>query len=209
MLAWLACVVLATVGAAPFPTIITAAADASPAERHAAYELASTLNSIGAQRFSVANATKQLATKPQIAVGFRASVLLGVPVTDFHGLGLEGFICKAAGSSAPTGSAVLSGGNASKRGALYAVNHFVESLGVRFFAQDTTVLPVALPTELPALDKIFTPALEYRQQFEFACNQATNASVDLNVHLGLNKDSLGGECGARVISSSPHAGSHT
>ena len=62
------------------------------------------------------------------------------------------------------GSVVLSGGHLAPRGALYAVNHFVEALGVQFLAQDTTVLPAALPKELPPMLKHgFVPKVRHSQ----------------------------------------------
>ena len=58
------------------PTVITTALDASPSERHAASDLAATLNNISgaARAFRVVAATRQRAiTTPQIAVGFGAA----------------------------------------------------------------------------------------------------------------------------------------
>ena len=95
--------------AAAIPTVIAVAADASPSERHAAADLAATLNKIGGSThaaFAVVAATKQRAGKPQIAVGFGAATLLGVPRSSLAGLGLEGYIA-ATGPAAAAGECAL------------------------------------------------------------------------------------------------------
>ena len=184
------------------PTVITTALDASPSERHAASDLAATLNNISgaARAFRVVAATRQRAiTTPQIAVGFGAATVLGVPPPDLKGLGLEGFVARifTGTSYAPAGSVALSGGFGAPRGVLYAVNDFLQALGVHRLAQDTTVLPAALPVALPPLRQTaFIPKLEYRQQYEFATNQPTQPAVDLAVQgLGLNAVSVQGHGG--------------
>lgn len=184
----------------PFPAVITLAADATPPERHAASDLARILRQItnGQREFAVTAPSKQLLRKPQIAVGYSAALALGVPASAVSGLGLEGFVALSAGAppvnfSIPTGSVCLTGGRGAPRGTLYATNFFLHKIGVRFLAQDTTVLPDRLPTVLPPLlRQPFSPRFEYRQQYDYALEQKTNASLDLNVHLGLNKGQLGG-----------------
>ena len=82
---------------------------------------------------------------------------------------------------------VLTGGLAAPRGTLYAVNAFLEQLGVQFLAQDVTALPARLPSALPPLDVRYIPQLEYRQIYEYGLNQNTTRSLDLNLHSRLNK----------------------
>lgn len=75
-------------------------------------------------------------------------------------------------------------------------------------SQDTTILPETLPLTIPsALHNVtYVPDLEYRQQYEFQTNQATEPSWDLNVRLGLsdtagNTDAAHG--GATIYASPP------
>jgi hypothetical protein len=150
---WLA--VAATAAATPIPTTITTAKDASASELHAAASLLSVLNQISGgsvtPAFQRATASPALAGTPQIAVGYGAAIALGAPATSLEGLGLEGFVATTAAPFVPPGSVMLSGGKAAARGALYAANNFTDAIGVLYLAQDTTVLPAALPP-LPSLN---------------------------------------------------------
>ena len=138
-----------------------------------------------------------------LAVGPGAASALdpGMPP---DGLGREGYLASSQPSDGvPAGSVALSGGPGAPRGTLYAVNAFMEAIGVTFLAQDTTLLPASLPP-LPALNtSSFVPRMEYRDQFEFPLMEKTNASLDLNVHLGLTINSDHPERGAQTIYAPP------
>ena len=72
----------------------------------------------------------------------------------------------ATATGVPLGYVILSGGLGAPRGALYAVDAFLEALGVRFFAPDATVVPSGQLSQLSillAMDLRQRPALEYRQ----------------------------------------------
>ena len=77
----------------------------------------------------------------------------------------------------PSGSVVLSGAQSAPRGTLYAVNSFLEAVGVEFLAQDTTILPLSLPQVLPPFSTTFVPALEYRDQFDYTMRVCTNSHI--------------------------------
>jgi hypothetical protein len=129
---------------------------------------------------------------------------------------------------------VLTGGDGAPRGALYAVDEFISGLGVLFLDRlpGGTKLPAAgLPSALPALDRKFVPPLEYRQQYQFGCNnyggcesghrgKATcpggvgNATMDWSVHRRLNKATLSGQSpdaahGSSVVYAAPPGFVHT
>ena len=171
------------------PRLITLGPAAGPAQRRAARELQTFLGKIsGGGPFVIANATAATRATPQIAVGFQPALLLLRDASVLSRLGVEGFVAMA---TAGGNSMVLSGGNSSSRGELYAVYFFLEQLGVRFLAVDTTVLPEALPTTLPALHERHVPSFEYRQQFSFSANMSPsqanfNDSMDFNLRLGNN-----------------------
>ena len=97
----------------------------------------------------------------------------------------------------------------------------LETIGVLFLDRlpGGTQLPAELPAELPALDRSFTPPLEYRQQYQFGCDNygeadVGNATMDWNVHRRLNKATLSGEYptqafGSSVVYASPPGFVHT
>eukprot|EP01043_Picozoa_sp_COSAG02_P074945 COSAG02_NODE_15227_length_1192_cov_1.489478_2_plen_145_part_01 len=72
------------------PRTVACAANASVPERYAAQQLVRYLRSIEAQ-VSLVNATPQLATTPQLAVGYDAARLVGVCAASMTGLGREGY----------------------------------------------------------------------------------------------------------------------
>jgi hypothetical protein len=133
--------------------VITVDAKASVPERRAAESLAAFLNRIsGAASFEVWPADAAIKGTPQIAVGFGAAMLLGVHHAAVEGLGLEGVLATTDSSQGvPPGSAALTGGEGAPRGALYAVDEFLERLGVQFLDRlpGGTRLPAALPDALP------------------------------------------------------------
>ena len=97
----------------------------------------------------------------------------------------------------------------------------LETIGVLFLDRlpGGTQLPAELPAELPALDRSFTPPLEYRQQYQFGCDNygeadVGNATMDWNVHRRLNKATLSGEYptqafGSSVVYAAPPGFVHT
>eukprot|EP01047_Picozoa_sp_COSAG01_P013572 COSAG01_NODE_641_length_14573_cov_17.634637_5_plen_296_part_00 len=191
-----------------FPTLVTVGASASVPEQLAATELAGYLNNISASSsFVVQPATAARKATPQIAVGYDAAILLGVHPDELASLGLEGILASTNLSrGVPTGSAALTGSKGAPRGALYAVVELLEAMGVQFLDRlpGGTQLPASLPAALPSLDRSFIPPLEYRQQYQFGCNNygvagtgapggVGNATMDWNVHRRLNKASLSGE----------------
>jgi hypothetical protein len=186
LLSWSCGLVIAAI-----PTNIVVGPNASAPERHAAAELAQMLGAIaGSTIFLVVSPTSSSSSMelaaPQIAVGSDAATRLGLAPAKLAGLGREGFVASTLqADGVPKGSLALSGGIGAPRGTLYAVNYFLEELGVQFLAQDTTIKPPSLPAALPILNRSFTPTMEYRLQFEYPLMQTTNASLDLNVHLGL------------------------
>ena len=209
-----------------FPSLIVVAAGASSSELHAASSLRATLHAIAPSRgFAIVTTAANAAnggSVPHIAVGHGAALALGAPPGLLAGLGTEGLLVATTGNGTwqlPPSCAVLTGGPAAPRGALYAVNVFLEALGVKFLGRYDTTMPAALPAVLPA--KLFTlslPRFEYRQLMEF---QATNfvpgrnystlpggltpasgasgaATVDFMVHRRLNSAGpLGGSAAAQ------------
>ena len=161
------------------PRTVAVAANGTAAERHAASQLAQFIGSIaGGEAVPVVNATASAAAQPQLAVGYHASRLLGVPAAALAGLGREGYVMRPIGPSL-----ALSGGPGAPRGTLYAVVEFLEALNVSFLAFDATVLPKQLPPALPQLRPRFVPPLEYRQTYGFQFL----LSADFAVHLRTNK----------------------
>lgn len=211
------------------PSLIAVAVNASLSEQRAAQELAVYLNNISATpRYHVTTASAATKATPQFAVGYGAAVQLGVRPAFVAELGLEGlFVSTNLSKGVPAGSIALTGSRGAPRGALYAVVEFLQALGVRFLDRlpGGTKLPAKLPSSLPMLDKNFVPSLEYRQQYQFGCNNyggsspgapggVGNETMDWNVHRRLNKVTLSGqsptpEFGSSVVYASPPGFVHT
>ena len=213
VLLWAAVALAEAAAAAAIPTTVVVGSNASLPERHAAAELTRVLANISSSSSFTTAATTVVtaaATPPSlgnasiIAVGWQASTTMGFPPAKLAKLGREGFVVSTQkADGVPPGSLVLSGGNGAPRGTLYAVNRFLEVLGVHYLAQDTTIFPASLPAALPALDTYFVPTMEYRDQFEYPLMQGSNASLDLNVHLGLTINADHPERGAASIYAPP------
>eukprot|EP01052_Picozoa_sp_SAG31_P027930 SAG31_NODE_2654_length_5292_cov_2.266898_2_plen_403_part_00 len=147
--------------------VVAVASDATAAEQEAAAELASMVGQLvrtpGALRIVTPAAA---AGKPQLAVGAAAAAAVGIAREDllFEALGAEGFVATSNRTAAlrASGSYALSGAPNSTSGTLYACYHLLRAFGVRFLAWDETMLPAAVPSPLPALDRTFLPAFEYR-----------------------------------------------
>eukprot|EP01052_Picozoa_sp_SAG31_P054437 SAG31_NODE_14494_length_803_cov_1.416193_1_plen_216_part_10 len=153
------------------PQLVTVGPSANPAQRRAAHDVARFLENIaaGTATWTIENASTLRASTPQIAVGLHAAALLGASgrAANFDGLGTEGFVALTWQSNI-----ILSGGRESLRGELYAVNYFLEQIGVRFLAPDVTVLPKQLPSTPVQLYERHIPSFEFRQQFTFQTNMA-------------------------------------
>lgn len=175
--------------ASPVPGIVTVDASASAAEQHAAATLTAFLCKIAARpnAFVVRRAETVAPLEPQIAVGAGAALRLGLNATDeLQELGLEGYLSVMVNNGS---SLVLTGRPDAPRGALYAVNFFLESLGVRFLAVDVTKLPAALPAAIPEACQrhVFVPQLEYRQLMEWQAGpMMSNSSYDYCLHRRLD-----------------------
>ena len=190
--------IMTTTGA-PVPLTVACAANASASERHAAAELAHYLEAITAKPVLAINATRSTANTPQLAVGYEAARLLGVSASALTSLGREGYVLHPSGASL-----ALSGGEGAPRGTLYAVNEFLEALGVQFLAIDVTTLPPKLPTQLPVLRPHFVPPLQYRQTYSFQFRGTplgVRLSADLNLHMRTNKANLnwGGPAASSIL----------
>jgi hypothetical protein len=140
--------------------VIVTQPGASPAERHAAEELAATLHQITGATFQ----TRELADNaPESAIVVGPGPLAGklfpdVPLSQFGG---EEYAIRTQG-----GRLLLAGGR--PRGTLYAVYRFLQDqLGVRWYAPWYTQIPRRESLNLAALNVRGKPAFEYRDPFWF------------------------------------------
>jgi hypothetical protein len=121
--------------------------------------------------------------QPYLAVGADAALATGVSAAQLSSgeLGEEGFVL----GTTTHGAVVLSGAPSASRGALYAVYHLLHLLGVRFLAENATVLPASCPAVMPpALRGPVTrhrPAFEYRAVNSWAALQ--NPAQAQRLHL--------------------------
>lgn len=147
---------------------IVVAADAAPAERHAARELRFHLERISGQRIDVVGASGS--SKPfRIVVGKHPLVReLGVDM-DCEALGSEGVRIRTVGPHL-----VLTG---NPRGTLYAVYVFLEEhLGCRWFTADCVTWPMDGRIRVGDLDIAYVPPLEYRASCSYGLLAPTFAA---------------------------------
>lgn len=119
---------------------ITVDPGASPAERHAAGELASFLGQVTGAVFPVV-APEQAGNRPQIAVGPGAVKALA-PDLSLGGLGDDGIFLHSLSAPRQPPHLLLSGGPGAARGTLYAVYTFLEEqVGLRWWTATESRIP--------------------------------------------------------------------
>ena len=141
---------------------VAIAANASEFELAAADELAHWGGQVGGRSgpLDIVDLA-EVGSQPHFALGVRAAVAAGVPVTHLspRALGDEGFVASNAHAA---GIVALSGAPNATRGTVYAAYHFLWLLGVRFLAENATIVP-ACPMALPQVNETnWKPAFEYR-----------------------------------------------
>lgn len=175
---------------------VALAAGASEFEWAAAEELALWAGRVGgrAAPLEVVDAAA-VGAKPHFAVGFGAALAAGVSAAQLSPdkLGNEGFM--ASSVHAP-GVVVLSGAPNATRGALYAGYHYLWLLGVRFLAENATIVPSCPVTGLPMVNETnWRPAFEYRAVNSWAALadplQAQRLHLNDGAHLVSASDSVG------------------
>ena len=135
--------------------MIVIAADAIPAEKFAAEELASHLAQMSGVSLPIITDAEALPACAILLGGTRHTRALGIDI-DWDGLGKEGYRLLRAGEHL-----VIAGGR--PRGTLYGVYSLLEDhLGCRWFAPDTTHVPRRRRIDLPNLDVTGRPRFEYR-----------------------------------------------
>ncbi len=134
--------------------VVRVAADAIPAERTAAAELATYLERVTGAPFRVLDEADALSAAASIDVGPTASAREHLP--DVAALAPERWWIRSAGRRL-----FLYGGR--PRGALYAVYHFLEDeVGLRFWTPWEEHVPTRLRLAVGSLDRSGEPAFAYR-----------------------------------------------
>ncbi len=101
---------------------------------------------------------KQSVSGPMLLVGRSEAVERLRVSMPWEKLGAEGFILKTAGEHT-----VIAGG--AKRGTMYAVYELLDRLGCRWYTPDCSRIPKRASLDLPVLDEVCKPELEYREVF--------------------------------------------
>lgn len=130
--------------------------DASPAEKHAAKELATFLKRITRADFPVVEAKdRESVGEHVILVGPGASEGI-ISSAAIESLAAEGYIHRSKGATL-----AIAGGR--PRGTLYGVYSFLEDeLGCRWFTPEVSRIPERATLAVPVVDRRFVPRLEYR-----------------------------------------------
>jgi hypothetical protein len=149
-------IILIDEGESPYRIIIPV--DAIPSERYAAEELQKYLERISGVKLPIATDDQPM-SKYEILLGNNRHMRsLGLQI-DLAKLGSEGFLIKTFNNYL-----VISGGR--PRGTLYGVYTLLEEkLGVRWFTPEVEYVPKMKRIEIPPLDEVQIPALEYREVF--------------------------------------------
>ncbi len=130
--------------------VIVVGREASPSERFAAEELQTHIEQMSGATLPIVVRDDTVAARA-VTIGAGASP---VPL-DLDGLGTDGFILRTAGRRV-----IIAGG--AKRGTLYGVYTFLESLGVRWWYRDEVTIPNTPTLVVADMDRREVPAFEYR-----------------------------------------------
>ncbi|HPO15447.1 MAG TPA: DUF4838 domain-containing protein [Candidatus Hydrogenedentes bacterium] len=138
---------------------IVVADGAIPAEKTAATELQEFLKQVTGATLPVQEENAAPAQGKYIFVGQSARVQAALPQVDFASLRHDGIVIKTEGDTL-----YLSGGW--PRGTLYAVYTFLEDVvGCRWWSSTESTIPSKPTLEIPAMEKVYTPVLQYREAF--------------------------------------------
>ncbi len=139
--------------------IIVLPNDASSGEKYAALELKNHIKQIaGVVLRLIPEVQYSAKTGPCISIGRTAMSKKYVSETQLNALGDDGYKVFAR-----NGNLFFVGGR--RRGSMYAVYEYLESLGVRWYSPDYTVIPKLGDVIMPAKPFVYTPKLWYRDQW--------------------------------------------
>jgi hypothetical protein len=158
----------AGLGIDAFPPVYVAT-DASATENFAAETLRNYLGNMTVNAVHLHVGRKPPAGAV-IAVGYGAATALGLHASTLTDLKNDSYVISSTKPGIPAGSYVVTGGERSARGSLFAVYDFLRKLGCKFLAPDFTMaeeLPALPPTGIPALDVTYHPSWEYRDSNEW------------------------------------------
>jgi hypothetical protein len=137
---------------------IVVADSASPATLYAATELQTFLRKITGAGLPIISDRRPL-KKYEIIVGNNTHLRKLNLHIDFRKLGDEGYVIRTIGNRL-----VIAGGE--RRGTLYGVYGFLEDhLGCRWFTAEVSRIPYHEKLEIPPLDELRIPKLEYREAY--------------------------------------------
>lgn len=155
--------------------VIVLGADAIPAERTAARELATYLRKSTGAEFTITDEKPVSGTC--ILIGQTAYVKAMLKGFDWQRVKRDGIIIKTSGHNL-----ILAGDR--PRGSIYAVDSFLENqLGIRWWAPDAETVPANPDLSVSHINLVYKPPFMYREAFYQAVN---TDNVDFPMHLKLN-----------------------
>ena len=162
-------------GATPY--VIAVSDQATAPERTAAEELRTFLGRMTGAEFPIMQESNVDAATPCFLVGSSDRSQAALSGVDLSALGPDGIVMQTTGRDV-----VLSG--SPPRGPLYAVYTFLEDIcGCRWWTSTESSIPTTPVLTIPALHRVYTPALRYREAFyRDAFNSPFAARLKLNGH---------------------------
>lgn len=168
--------------------LIAIARDAIPAERTAAQELQEYLEQVTGVEIPIFFEDSNLASAKKIVIGPGSLFKAAFPDLNLATLKKDGIVIKTSGDDL-----YLAGGR--PRGSLYAVYTFLEEVvGVRWWTSSETYVPTKSNLQIPSLDKVYVPQLEYREvHFYDPCSSGVfSARSKMNGHFLPIPENYGG-----------------
>lgn len=139
--------------------IITIAKDATLPEQTAAKELQTYLKEVTGAFFPTFSEDASAPESKQIVVGQSLGFQKAMPEVNLASLKSDGIVIKTVGNNL-----YLAGGR--PRGTLYAVYTFLEDIvGCRWWTSKESFVPKQATLNIPKLNKIYIPKLQYREAF--------------------------------------------
>ena len=167
------------------PRHIALGPDATAAERWAATDLRNhIMMACPGVNISIGPPLVASRARAQFALGPSAATALGLPRASLSALSGEAALVD---TTSVAGVVALTGGNHSRRGAVYAAHRYLELLGFRFLHADETIIPAhGCPTTVESIRRTFIPAFQYRD----SNSRTTVRHPDWAVRAGFNGASV-------------------
>eukprot|EP01043_Picozoa_sp_COSAG02_P000987 COSAG02_NODE_20_length_53673_cov_86.864841_22_plen_582_part_00 len=98
----------------------------------------------------------------QIAIGYGAAVASGMNPAALDEMDDDSYLINTSNKVPRSSAAIIASSARSARGTIHGAFGFLRILGFEFFAENVTLVPEPMPTELPTIETHYSPSYVYR-----------------------------------------------